>query len=483
MTTGIDFWPLRSLLVCVLASISGFAQTNQSNECWEYKLVVKTYSTEVQGNEVLEDEWMKGPFSSQEECQADAAKRRGTIDGKGSWWLRKKEATTDECKSCGKEEKDEEGSSAIQPKGKGQVNSQAGSFDKRNRLMERDYYDKLQGEKMTKWFREIVDPINKSNLISALGVYLDSSILQALGTAIGAIGVARAYNAMWQQASEASLNRALDLINITRDEHQKFLTASGAYLLSAPDKYTRVGDASLIQNAFLTAASYERSRPTGEAAYTSAVLLGAAGLIAAETGNEKNASILLSAATDVLRQAPANTKRSEMESLLQNTSTTFSVDLKPPSDVSRTQPSPVPRSTKPVDTPDVPNIAGEYECVSGIGCMPSGTNYYTTPLCTIASTRSPLIVTQNGTDIVVEFFDETVSSCQNTTQNTTKGITRGTGKIVNNRAQLNYERVEDGLRQHLSSSTATMTILSDQELEFSVTYPDGRTYTVIFRRS
>lgn len=383
-----------------------------------------------------------GSFESQEECQAKKGEVIRRISAKegmfgGNWIL---DEVSGDCEPCYK-------------------NTEKNGFTQRNTSLEKDYIDKFADRNLMNWYiKNVINPINAGNIVKLLGVYAASLPLHAIGTAIGAYGIARAYIKMFEQSSEAALKRAMELLNIAWEDRNKFLSASGGYLLSAPDEYVTWEDPYLANNAFLKAAEATYIKATEDDVYVTSALLGVIGLIAAETGNKEIATIFLTEAVELLAEVSDIPRRSQLASLMQNTNTSFSLKMQPLNDPNLFR--------QTIKEPAIKNISGEYECISSTaknGCMKPGT--YTRQLESVQFTEtiSPLIVTHIDNDLILKsnylmhnpggsnVYGSWTSSQQSI-------ISKGKGRIVGNIAEIEWISISENSGYSLTSFSVTTNI-------------------------
>ena len=409
-----------------------------------------------------------GSFESQEECRAKKGEVIRRISAKegmfgGNWIL---DEVSKDCEPCYK-------------------NKEKNGFTQRNTSLEKDYIDQIADKKLMSWYRKnVISPINAGNIVKLLGVYAESVPLQTLGTAIGAYGIARAYIKMFEQSSEAALKRAMELLNIAWEDRNKFLSASGGYLLSAPDEYVTWEDPYLANNAFLKAAEATYIKPTEDDVYVTSALLGVIGLIAAETGNEEIATVFLTEAVELLADVSDTPRRTQLAELMQNTNTSFSLNIKPLNDLNS--------FAKTSREQKIINIAGEYECISGLGCEENQVGTKTRSFVaagvqiTMTTTISPLTVIQNGNNIKT-IATRTIAGRGNYYSKTVT-TTEGNGLLKGDKIELNYittveQSVEGGENlQQSYSGKCTIRILGNRDLQFTSLGSDGTTFNQIYRR-
>ena len=260
--------------------------------------------------------------------------------------------------------------------------------------------------------------------------------------------------------------------------------ASGATVLSAPDNYTTVEDSYIATRAFMMAISDNYLNSSREDIYTASTLLGIVGLIAAESGNEEMATAFLGGAVRILTEAPDTPRRTQLAELMQNTNTSFSLNIKPLNDQNLFR--------QTFKKQRIRNISGEYECINGLGCKEIGTKTVSGVIAGVqinqTTTVSPLTVIQNVNSI------KTISTYTLVTRGGRfKGSSKvvvtneGNGELMGDKIELNYITTEEHIgeiedSQRSYSGKFTIRILGNGDLQFTSLGSDGTKYNQIYKR-
>lgn len=401
---------LTAFIIIQIILINSEKSIGQQNECWEFTATVKTYYTSARDYETSESDYSYGPYKSAEQCQMMAAKMRGTENFQ-SWIHLKRETTPSDCRSCSNSnnESSENKSSSVN----------------RDETLENDYLSKISNPDLMNWYKDIINPINASNIASLLGVYAESVPLQLLGTALGAISISKAYVSLFEKASESALKNAMDLINVPWESRQDFLSSAGTYVMSQklPDSYHSKEDMYIAQNAFLLSALITSDHETDASVITKSALFGLAGLIAAETGNDNAAKTLISSAMITLMNIPDSQERTYMTDMMERTNTGYSLNMEKLNDPDIFNKMILQQNLKN-------NISGDYKCID----CPQG--YGTSRI-----ENGNLKVTQNGNNISIYWssvvYHQGVSSMGvEISAHQTNGSLSGSGVLIENEAKL-----------------------------------------------
>jgi len=380
------------------------------------------------------------------------------------------------CESCDKIP----GKKKKKPKSSHEDDENLSSSKKLNSEPGDKYFEQIVGKEIIDWYLDTINPLQLSNLLRVGATLVAEGalkeLLSKLGAARSAQEFSQTYIGLATRLNQAALRELHKALGIAAEDQRKFLISAATHMRSASQKSFTPIEVSDMQKAFLMAANYGNLQSTGNAAFLSSVLVGAAGILAAEAGEKEAATVLLNSAIALLSKSADNSQRSKLNDMLRATTTTFDINLNSPSVGS--QSTPIARES------NVPNIAGEYECVEGPACQPVGTRTSTVGQSTITTTISPVTIIQTGSTVILKsIFTMIHNSSFGSIESTTESECRG--EIVGKHIEFectSTTRSSSGVPQQALSNRGTIQILPDGRLRASSTGPDGRTYTSILQR-
>ena len=313
---------MKNIFILFITLISASPLFSQEDDgCFNFSANVEVVDGEWAGH--IKSRKTYGPFKTQNACMKKSYELRNSADGPTYWWGRYQVTSADGCKSC--ESKSDKNKTPDSEK------------------LEDDYLGEIIDDAFSKWFISIISPINKPNVLTLTSMFPNNKFFQqalgAFGSSLGTISLVQGYVDLFETTSIASLEKAMNIIDVNRSEWEEFLQGSGHFLLKHGSKVNNYiiqthgleeselsySNNDLARTAFTMAAA---SIPVdSEKAYIASGMLGLAGVISAGLGEEETSKQLLNSALSILNQTLEDPSGVTLHHLIKESEELFNLDL------------------------------------------------------------------------------------------------------------------------------------------------------------
>jgi hypothetical protein len=406
----------QAIFLLIILGLAG----NIMADGWCYESEIKTYASKEFNSEVITEHRPSGPFETQKECNQHRLAHAGSEE-LHVWYAYRVVRTPGPCEACDK---------GSRPKAKnGDLSVTAA--DK--------LADDIVSQKMAKWLAGKVNPVGYGNLAKLSAQFTTNSFLKAalssFGTGMGAYQFARGYVELFQTASDAAVERALQALQLTQAEGQELLTASGVYLSKMPSTIVQPQDKYLAREVLLKGIGSGKTSAISSQDIKTAAILAIASALSSDLGDNDVANSFLEKASEFVPQAGSNVQSSHISGAINTIRSGFHVQT------SGTAKSPV---------SDAPNkydyLSGNYHCVQGPSCQyaqPGKQTQELSPGITTVTDISPTNISITGDHIILsgyQYFTTLPGSSNNgyyqysTSGGTTKIESKCEGVLTSNGA-------------------------------------------------